>query len=127
MLEKHESYYIKDYMAAISKNFEEYLVNTPPDLLVGNNVDTMREEFNNILRLDQTSSKKYYKIITMNKTFRQPVVHSFILKRDDDKFYHGDILLTDYYHQPFRDKSYGNIFGEYRLNWHRILPLVDSE
>jgi hypothetical protein len=126
MIEKHDSYYIKKYMDDISQNFEEYLLNTPPDLLAGTNLNTMRKEFYDTLRLDQTSSKKYYKIITMNKLFRQPIVHSFILKRDVDKFYHGDILLTEFHRNPYYDKSYGNIFGEYKLNWHRILPLDNT-
>jgi hypothetical protein len=133
MLEKHESYYLKKYMAAISQNFEEFLINTPPDLLPGTNLNIMRQDFYNIFKLDQTSSKKYYKIITMGKLFRQPVVHSFILKRDDNdyrfnKFFKkGDIMLTDYYHHPFRHKAYGNIYGEYNVTWHKILPLDTND
>jgi hypothetical protein len=123
----HISYYIKDYVETIKTQFELYIQETPIDFLPASSVERMKTVFYNTLKIDNITSKKYTKIITMNKTFRQPIVHSFILNRDDNtfgqNFVKGDILLPDYYFQPYRDRTYGNVFDKssYRVNWHRPL------
>lgn len=122
--DKHITVHIRDYMEQIKVLFAEYLESLPPNLVPTNDIPAMIEKYNTTLRLDQTSSKKYYKVISLNKHLRQPIVHTFILKRDDDKFYEGDILLPDWYRDPFRIKSYGNIYlGNYRLAWNRPLDI----
>lgn len=122
--DKHITVHIREYMEQIKRLFVEHLESLPPNYVPTNDISAMIEKFNNTMRLDQTSSKKYYKVISLNKHLRQPIVHTFILKRNDDKFYEGDILLPDWYRDPFRDKSYGNIYeGNYKLSWHRPLDI----
>jgi len=133
MTERHISYYIKDYLECVRKNFYDYLDETDHAYLPAISAEKMAEKFESILKIDNLTSKKYTKIITMNRNFNQPIVHSFILNRDDNtfgqNFVKGDILLADYYFQPFRDRIYGNVFipESYRVNWHRPLDRDNSE
>jgi len=125
--DKHISYYIKEYVEHIRKQFYEHINNKPVNLLPTANIPRMTQKFEQTLRIDTTSSKKYTKIITMNVYFRTPKVHSFILNRDDNAFgktfYEGDILYGYDFAQPDRDKSYGNVYYKnYCATWYMPLP-----
>lgn len=126
MNDKHISYYIKEYVEYIKKDFYNYIETTPVDHLPTANLERMKQRFEKSLKIDRTSSKKYTKIITLNKLFRIPIVHSFILNYDCDRFgkdfKEGDILLPEFHRQPYYDKTYGNvILKNYVANWHRPL------
>lgn len=133
MTDRHISYYIKDYSEYVRKQFYVYLEETPVDDLPTASIERMKEKFESVFKIDTLTSKKYTKIVTMDKLFRQPIVHSFILNRDDNtfgrSFVKGDILMADYYFQPFRDRTYGNVFypESYSATWYRPLPLDNDD
>jgi hypothetical protein len=130
---RHISYYIAEYVEYIREQFYIYIEETPVDDLPTTSIERMKQKFENSLKIDTLTSKKYTKILTMDKLFRQPIVHSFILNRDDNtfgqNFVKGDILQADYYFQPFRDRTYGNVFypESYRATWYRPLPLDSGD
>lgn len=124
---KHISYYIEEYKDSIKQKFYEFLENSPIDDIPYNNLSEMKEIFDSKLKIDTRTSIKYTKIITMNKRFLRPIVHSFILNRDDNKFVKGDILLPDYHYEPFRERHFGNVFKyDYNPTWYKPLPPEDK-
>ena len=122
MTDKHISYYIEEYRDHIRTQFYDWLEITPIDLIPYNDITEMKEIFESKLRIDTRTSKKYTKIITMNKRFTRPIVHSFILNREDNKFNKGDILQAEYHYEPYRDRHYGNIIKkDYLVTWYKPL------
>jgi len=130
--ERHISYYIKEYLEFIRQNFYDYLNNTSADDLNTHDKQFLKEKFDSVLKIDVTSSKKYTKIITVDRYFTTKVVHSYILNKDDNlhdkNFKKGDILKLhrDYKH-PDRDKIYGNVFlKNYSVTWLRPIDPLDT-
>lgn len=123
MSEKQLSYYIEQYRDHIRKQFYDWLEIADINSIPYNDLTEMKELYELKLKIDTRTSIKYTKIITMNKKFTRPIVHSFILNRDDNKFIKGDILYPDYHYEPLRDRHYGNIIkGDYYVNWHKPFP-----
>lgn len=123
MSEKHISYFIEEYRNIIREQFYTWLEITPINLIPYNDLEEMKQIFESKLRIDTRTSKKYTKIISMNKRFTRPIVHSFILNREDNKFRKGDILQAEYHYEPYRDRHFGNVFKhDYRVTWYKPLP-----
>lgn len=119
----HISYYIEEYRDSIRKSFYEFLENTHVNNIPFNDLEEMSKVYENNLRIDTRTSKKYTKIISINKRFMRPIVHSFILNRDDIKFNKGDILYPRVHYQPRYERHYGNVFlKDYNPTWYKPLP-----
>ena len=122
--DRHITYHLQEYCEIIKQSFKDYIDSIPPSLVPTNNIPRLIERFNDTVHIDQSSRIKYFKIITLSRDFRRPIVHSFILKKNDRMFYQGDILRAECHRDPYRDRSYGNIFtDDYKVSWHRPLDI----
>lgn len=125
--ERHISYYIKDYVEYIRQQFYHYLETTPKHRIKSYDIEVLKEKYESTLKIDRTSSKKYTKIISLNIHFKFPIIHSYILNRDDNlhgkDFKKGDIFgKTDFFNQPNRKRTLGNVFlKNYHTTWYKPL------
>lgn len=125
--ERHISYYIKDYVEYIRQQFYHYLETTPIYRIKAYDIEVLKEKYESTLKIDYTSSIKYTKIISLNIHFKFPIIHSYILNRDDDLFgkdyKKGDIFeKTAFFSQPNRKKTFGNVMlKNYHATWHKPL------
>jgi|TARA_B110000971_G_scaffold189208_1_gene199436 hypothetical protein len=69
----------------------------------------MIKEFNENISVKE--GNKYTKIIKGGS------VWGFVVQKDDAKFKAGDILMAAGYNAPARNKSRGNIFDSYKIQW----------
>lgn len=119
----HISYYIEEYRDRVRKSFYDFLENADINEIPYNDLSEMAEIYENNLRIDTRTSKKYTKLISMNGRFTCISVHSFILNRDDAKFNKGDILYPFRHNEPKYNRNYGNVFlKNYNPYWCKPLP-----
>lgn len=105
---------VSDYLQAIKNDYAEWTqlrneqdkINDPIGVSVR---DAMFIDFCNTLRFEE--GLKYIKVITGLH------VHSFIVKKDTNKFKCGDILMAASWKAPATNFARGNIFESYKVRW----------